>query len=91
MNNQNQNDEQLWKMAKARVAFRWSLAAYVILNGFLVGVWFFTSGIDSYFWPFWSILGWGIGIAMQYFYAFHGNKVASTQDEYEKLKRKQQP
>jgi hypothetical protein len=90
MNNEQQKDEQLWQTAKARVAFRWSLMTYFILNSFLVVVWFFTSGPESYFWPVWSIMGWGIGIAFQYFHAYHGNKVTNTQAEYEKLKRKQQ-
>jgi hypothetical protein len=85
-----QKDEQLWQIAKARATFRWSFISYFILNGFLVGVWFFSSGPDSYFWPMWSMLGWGIGIAFQYFHAYHGNKFINTQEEFEKLKRKEQ-
>lgn len=90
MINEQQKDEQLWQVAKARVAFRWSLMSYFLLNGFLVGVWFFASGPRSYFWPMWSMLGWGVGIAFQYFQAYHGNKATSTQEEFEKLKRKEQ-
>jgi hypothetical protein len=89
MNNEQQKDEQLWKIAKARVAFRWSFASYFIVNAMLVVVWFFTSGLDSYFWPIWPMMGWGIGIAFQYFNAFHTNGPASVQREYEKLKNKQ--
>ena len=89
MINEQQKDEQLWQTAKARVAFRWSFASYFIVNAFLVGVWFVTSGPYSYFWPIWSMMAWGVGIAFQYFYAFHGDTYASTQNEYEKLKRQQ--
>jgi len=31
-------------------------------------------------------MGWGIGIAFQYFHAYHGNQVNNTQKEYERLK-----
>ena len=89
MNNEQQRDEQLWQMAKARVAFRWSLASYFLVNAFLVVVWFFSSGPESYFWPMWPMLGWGLGIAFQYYHAFIGNKMTSTQKEYDKLKNQQ--
>ncbi len=89
MNNVQQNDDQLWQMAKARVSFRWSLASYFVVNAFLITVWFFTPGPYHYFWPIWPMMGWGIGIAFQYFHAFHGNKFTSTQREYEKLKREE--
>lgn len=87
--NEQQKDEALWKMAKTRVAFRWSFATYFIVNAMLVVIWFFTSGVGSYFWPIWSMMGWGVGIAFQYFHAFHGDTYTSTQNEYEKLKRQQ--
>ena len=35
---------------------------YLVVNAFLVGVWWFT-GAD-YFWPAWVIGGWGIGLAL---------------------------
>ena len=85
----NQNDDVLWKIAKKRASFKWSLSSYIIVNTFLVGVWYFTSGMDSYFWPIWPMLGWGIGVAMHYFDAYHGNNVFSVQKEYDKLKNKQ--
>jgi len=84
-----QKDEQLWKIAKARVAFRWSLASYLIVNAMLIGIWFFTTGVDSYFWPVWTMMGWGVGIAFQYFHAFHGNQINSVEHEYQKLKNNQ--
>ena len=85
----NQNDDVLWKIAKKRASFKWSLTSYIIVNTFLVGVWYFTSGRYSYFWPIWPMLGWGIGVAMHYFDAYHGNNVFSVQKEYDKLKNKQ--
>jgi len=90
MNTEQQKDEKLWRMAKARVEFRSSFISYFIVNAFFVAVWFFSSGPESYFWPIWCMMGWGIGIAYQYFHAFHGNKITSTEQEYEKLKKQKQ-
>ncbi len=81
-----QKDDQLWQMAKARASFRWSLITYVFVNAFLIAIWFVTSGPGTHFWPIWSIMGWGLGIALQYFNAYQGDKLINTQKEYEKLK-----
>ena len=90
MNTEQQRDDDLWQMAKARVNFRRSLISYFIFNAFLVAIWFFTGGIGSYFWPVWSIMGWGVVMAFEYYHAFHGNKNISAQQEYERLKREQE-
>jgi eukaryotic-like serine/threonine-protein kinase len=37
------------------------LTLYVLVNAFLVGIWAASGG--GYFWPIWSILGWGIAVA----------------------------
>lgn len=40
----------------------WShVIAYLVVNSFLVVVWQVSNG-DGYFWPIWSIAGWGIGL-----------------------------
>jgi hypothetical protein len=89
MSTEQQHDEDLWKTAKARVNFRRGFATYLIINAVQVAVWYFTSGPRSYFWPVWSIMGWGLAVALQYFNAYHGNNSTSAQQEYEKLKREQ--
>lgn len=86
MNNE-QKEDLLWQIAKKRAGFKWSLASYVFVNAFLVGIWFFSAGHESHFWPIWPILGWGIGLAFQYIGAYHGNTMFSIESEYEKLKR----
>jgi hypothetical protein len=86
MNNEQQRDQDLWEMAKARVTFRWTLLAYVISNTMIIAVWYFYSD-NRPFWPIWPILGWGIALAFQYYNAYHGNCEISTRKEYEKLKR----
>lgn len=86
---QQQRDEQLWKLAKKRAAFRQSLMVYVVINAFLVGVWYFSSGPKSYFWPIWVMLGWGIGIVFQYLAAYRQDNFFSAAEEYDKLKNQQ--
>ncbi len=46
---------------EARRGFKTHLAAYVIVNATLVVIWALSGA--GYFWPIWSILGWGIGVA----------------------------
>lgn len=88
MISQQQKDEMLWQMAKARVAFRWSACCYLLVNAMLVAIWFFTApDIRSYFWPIWPMMGWGVGLAFHYFRAYHGNGLSMTETEYEKLRQ----
>jgi len=89
MNTQPPRDERLWEIAKKRAAFKQHASVYFFVNAFLVAIWFFTSGPRSYFWPMWPMLGWGLGLAFQYFDAYNNNKKFSAEEEYEKLKREQ--
>ncbi len=88
MNNE-QRDEQLWQIAKARAGFKWGVLSYIVVNAFLVAIWLFNRENHPYFWPVWPMLGWGVGLAFQYFQAYHGNKFLNAANEYEKLKNKQ--
>ncbi len=87
--NNNQRDDMLWQIAKKRAGFKWSFSAYVFVNVFLIGVWYFSSGPNSYFWPIWPILGWGFGMLMQYLSAYQGNNLFTAEQEYERLKNQQ--
>lgn len=80
-----EKDAELWQRAKARADFKTHLATYVITNGMLWLIWLFTGGVNSYAWPIWPTMGWGIGIIAHYFdvYKF-GNTV---EKEYNKLKK----
>ncbi len=89
MENQSQKDELLWQVAKRRVAFKGSLSAYVVVNLALIAIWYVTSGPGTYFWPFWPIMGWGIGVALQYAGAYHTHQLFSAEEEYKKLKQQQ--
>jgi len=80
-------DDALWKVAKKRSSFKISLVIYFVINGFLVGLWYFTTGVHSYFWPAWPMLGWGMGIIFQYIDAYMNTGVFSEEREFEKMKR----
>jgi len=89
----NQRDDRLWKLARKRANFKRSLLTYIVINAFLWAIWWFTSGRDNGFqgfpWPLWVMLGWGIGIIMQYIDAYGGNKEDLEQREYDKLRERQ--
>lgn len=88
-----QKDERLWRMAKKRAGFKRSLNSYIIINAFLWAIWWFSSGRHGqnmdWPWPIWAMLGWGIGLAFQYFEAYRGDKETIAEREYEKMKRNQ--
>jgi 2TM domain len=82
-------DDEMWRKAKSRAAFKWSLTVYIIVNSFLVAIWYYTvweAGHIIYFWPFWPMLGWGIGLLVQYLHAYRDTDMFSVEKEYERLK-----
>ncbi|OGT44608.1 MAG: hypothetical protein A3E82_04725 [Gammaproteobacteria bacterium RIFCSPHIGHO2_12_FULL_38_11] len=81
MNTENKKDHLLWKIAKGRLGFRRNFQSYIVINLFLIAVWYFTG--QGHFWPLWVILGWGLGLVIQYLQVFHGK---SVDEEYKKLK-----
>ena len=64
--NQKTNDELL-KLAKRRVllkkSIKWHALIYLIINVFLCAIYYVTTP-GGYFWPMWSIIGWGVGLIM---------------------------
>jgi len=55
--------QQAIRRLKKRKDFVAHLVSYVIINAFLIGIWYFVAG-RGYFWPGWVLLGWGIGLAL---------------------------
>ena len=91
MESTQQRDERLWRIAKARAAFKSHLISYLVINAGLWALWFITSrGNGGIPWPIWSSLGWGIGLAFHYFGAYHRDHYGDTLKEYEKLQNEQQ-
>jgi hypothetical protein len=84
-------DPALWRVAQKRAAFKSHLKSYVVINGFLWLIWFFTESRYSgagYPWPIWSTMGWGIGLFFHFISAYV-NTGNSVEREYQKLKNKQ--
>ncbi|HEX8515399.1 MAG TPA: 2TM domain-containing protein [Bacteroidia bacterium] len=86
-------DENLWRIAKKRAGFKKHLASYIIVNGFLWALWFFTNGVSDFDneyngvpWPIWCSLSWGVGLAFNYYSAYMENKDDDILREYQKLK-----
>ena len=86
-------DQQLWAVAKKRAKFKRSLGAYSLVIPFLWVVWYLTMPEDIRFdhipWPIWPMLGWGLGLAIQYVNAYVIVVGSLEQREYDKLKNKQ--
>ncbi len=86
-----QRDDKLWRIAQRRAEFRKGLFSFLIINTFLWIIWWFTTGQKGDFrgvpWPCWVMLFWGLGLAKQYYEAYHGTKSDLAEKEYEKLKR----
>ena len=85
-----EKDRELWKIAKKRVGFRRHLGTYIIINTMFWFLWWFTDTHteESFPWPVWPMLGWGIGLAFSYLDAYVYTKGDAIEKEYEKLKNK---
>lgn len=82
-------DPALWEIAQKRASFKSHLLTYIIVNTFLWGLWYFSSGRSHgiFPWPIWPTLGWGIGLAFHYAGAYVFPRSNSVEKEYEKLNR----
>ncbi len=82
-------DESLYEEAEKRVAFKKHAKTYFIINIFIWLFWYFTRAqyghYDGY-WPVYSTLGWGVGLASHYVGAY-SNNARAIEKEVEKLKR----
>ena len=93
-----QRDEQLWQLAKKRASFKRHVVTYLIVNAFLWATWYFTGNRyhdfndwewHHYPWPIWTTIGWGIGLAFHFAGAYIFHQTNSVENEYQKLKNKQ--
>ncbi|MGI9585802.1 MAG: 2TM domain-containing protein [Acidimicrobiia bacterium] len=69
------------KRIKAKREYKTALVAYVVVNLFLVGVWYFSG--QGYFWPAWVMLGWGMGMVIYGWNVYKGERPI-TEDDIQK-------
>lgn len=66
--NENEQYQQARKRVKEKKKFYNHLSVYLVMGGFFFGVNYFSS--PGIWWFYWPMLGWGIGLAMQYLKVF---------------------
>jgi len=78
--------EAALKRLKKRRDFRGHLVTYVVINAFLVVIWYFTGRV--YFWPMWVMIGWGIGLVFNAWDVYGRREIsdADVQAEMDKLR-----
>lgn len=77
------------KRAEAKVGFYLHLGVYVMVNLFLVVIWWLSG--DPYPWFIYPLLGWGIAVVIHFIYTYRGQGYVEkmTEDEYKKLKKQE--
>ncbi len=94
MDNNPTRDPLLWKIARKRAGFKKSLFTYLVVIAFMWFIWYFTEGHEHGWgfipWPLWVMVGWGLGLAFQYFDSYGPNRADSVEKEYEKLKKEKE-
>ena len=84
-------DERLRERAIVRLKkkrdFRGHVLVYVLVNTFLVVIWWLTGA--HFFWPIFPILGWGIGVVMNAWDVYRSDELLDEQirREMERLRR----
>ena len=85
---QSLSDKQLRELAKKRVEFRTHLMVYLVMNGVMWLIWWFTG--QGYPWPIWPTAGWGIGLLFHYLLDYRRSTLFSEEEEYNRLKKEMQ-
>jgi hypothetical protein len=87
------DDNQLWKIAKARVEFKAHLRKYLFVNALLWIIWLIVniSNQGSHWtspWPVYVSLIWGIILFIQFYNTYLKHIDDPVKKEFEKLKKK---
>lgn len=72
---------------KAKREFWTHVITYVIVNTMLVVIWALSTGTGSYFWPIWSIAGWGIGLIFHAWNVFRGERPIGEDEIQREIER----
>jgi len=74
--------QQAIKSIKRKRDFWGHVVAYCIVNIFLVGIWYVSGA--GYFWPGWTLGGWGVGLAFHAWEAYGHEDRAISEDEIQR-------
>ena len=77
------------KRAQAKIGFYIHLIVYVVVNVFLVLLWYMTSDTTEFPWFIYPLVGWGIALVAHGLYTFYGStglEDSMTERELAKLK-----
>jgi hypothetical protein len=77
-------DQAIRELRRKRDFWR-HVVSYVVINAFLVAIWFFVAG-RGYFWPGWVMLGWGIGLVLNA-WEVYGRKAITEADIAREVER----
>jgi fatty acid desaturase len=69
------------KRVERKRKFRADLAAYVVINAFLIGAWAVTG--FGYFWPGWVLAGWGVALVLDAWNVFFQRPISPEDIERE--------
>ncbi len=75
---------------KRRRDFRVHLLMYLMVNAFLVVIWWATIGWGGFFWPAFPLVGWGIGLVAHWYDVYYGEDFTEAQirAEMDRLQRR---
>ncbi len=79
--NVEQRREQAIKRIKEKNDFKIHLVVYLTVNAMLVVIWAFTGA--HFFWPIFVMAFWGIGVVINGYTAYRGNRYTEDQIERE--------
>jgi len=69
------------KRVEKKRKFRADVAAYVVINAFLIGAWV-VSG-RGYFWPGWVLAGWGVALFLDAWNVWFQKPITDAEIEHE--------
>ena len=87
----NEKNNELLRLAKRRVflkkTVKWHAIIFLIVNVFLCVIYYLTTP-GGYFWPLWSIAGWGVGLVIHAVVV--GSVLSSTRSREDSVEKEYQ-